>query len=54
GDSGVLAAVHHESILQLMEIVKEAITKIAGVTTDESAKAALEALAERIPAPDAQ
>uniref|UniRef100_UPI002896EF59 tail fiber domain-containing protein n=1 Tax=Kluyvera ascorbata TaxID=51288 RepID=UPI002896EF59 len=49
GDSGVLAAVHHASIMQLMDIVKEAITAIAGVTTDESAKAALEALAERIP-----
>ncbi|MFU0930914.1 tail fiber domain-containing protein [Kluyvera cryocrescens] len=45
----VAAALHHESILQLMDIVKEAITTIAGVTTDEGAKAALEALAERIP-----
>ncbi|WP_419057274.1 tail fiber domain-containing protein [Kluyvera georgiana] len=51
---GISAALHHESILQLMDIVKEAITTIAGVTTDESAKAALEALAERIPAPDTQ
>ena len=50
----VAAALHHESILQLMGIMKEAITTIAGVTTDESAKAALEALAERIPAPDTQ
>lgn len=50
----VAAALHHESILQLMDIMKEAITTIAGVTTDESAKAALEALAERIPAPDTQ
>ena len=49
GDSGVLAAVHHASILQLMDIVKEAISTIAGVTADDSAKAALEALAERIP-----
>lgn len=48
--SGVAAALHHESILQLMWIMKEAITTIAGVTSDESAKAALEALAERIPA----
>ena len=47
---GVAAALHHESILQLMGIMKEAITTIAGVTSDESAKAALEALAERIPA----
>lgn len=46
---GVAAALHHESILQLMDIVKEAITTIAGVTADDSAKAALEALAERIP-----
>lgn len=46
---GVAAALHHESILQLMDIMKGAITTIAGVTTDESAKAALEALAERIP-----
>ena len=52
--AGVAAALHHESILQLMDIVKEAIATIAGVTTDESAKAALEALAERIPAPDTQ
>lgn len=52
--AGVAAALHHESILQLMDIVKEAITTIAGVTTDESAKAALKALAERIPAPDTQ
>ncbi|MGZ0721691.1 tail fiber domain-containing protein [Kluyvera cryocrescens] len=51
---GVAAALHHESILQLMDIVKEAISTIAGVTTDKSAKAALEALAERIPAPDTQ
>ena len=49
---GVAAALHHESILQLMDIVKEAITTIAGVTTDDSAKAALAALAERIPARD--
>ena len=47
---GVAAALHHESILQLMDIVKDAITTIAGVTTDEGAKAALEALADRIPA----
>lgn len=47
---GVAAALHHESILQLMDIAKEAITTIAGVTTDEGAKAALEALADRIPA----
>ena len=47
---GVAAALHHESILQLMDIVKSALTTIAGVTTDESAKAALEALAEKIPA----
>ena len=47
---GVAAALHHESILQLMGIMKEAITTIAGVTTDESARAALEALAEKIPA----
>lgn len=52
--AGVAAALHHESILQLMDIVKEAITTIAGVTTDESAKAALKALVERIPAPDTQ
>lgn len=48
----VAAALHHESILQLMGIMKEAITTIAGVTSDESAKAALEALAERIPVSD--
>lgn len=48
----VAAALHHESILQLMDIVKEAIATIASVTTDEGAKAALEALAERIPASD--
>ncbi|WP_455648505.1 tail fiber domain-containing protein [Kluyvera sp.] len=46
----VAAALHHESILQLMDIVKNALMTIAGVTTDESAKAALEALAEKIPA----
>lgn len=46
----VSAALHHECILQLMDIVKEAITTIAGVTTDEGAKVALEALADRIPA----
>lgn len=43
-----------DAIDRLMDIVKEAITTIAGVTTDEKAKAALEALAERIPAPDTQ
>ena len=48
----VAAALHHESILQLMGIMKEAIITIAGVTSDESAKAALEALAERIPVSD--
>lgn len=50
GDSGVLAAVHHASILQLMDTVKNALNTIAGITTDESAKAALEALAEKITA----
>lgn len=45
----VSAALHHECILQLMNIVKNALTTIAGVTTDESAKAALEVLAEKIP-----
>ena len=49
---GVAAALHHESILQLMDIVKDAITTIAGVTTDEGAKTALEELAERIPVSD--
>lgn len=49
---GVAAALHHESILQLMDIMKGAITTIAGVTTDEGAKAALEELAERIPVSD--
>ena len=43
-----------DTIDKLMDIVKEAIATIAGVTSDESAKAALEALAERIPAPDTQ
>lgn len=43
-----------DTIDKLMDIVREAIKTIAGVTTDELAKAALEALAERIPAPDAQ
>lgn len=43
-----------DAIDRLMDIVKEAISTIAGVTTDKSAKAALEALAERIPAPDTQ
>ncbi|HEB4874020.1 TPA: tail fiber domain-containing protein [Kluyvera ascorbata F0526] len=43
-----------DTIDKLMDIVKEAIATIAGVTTDESAKVALEALAERIPAPDTQ
>lgn len=43
-----------DTIDKLMDIVKEAIATIAGVTTDESAKAVLEALAERIPAPDTQ
>lgn len=46
----VAAAIHHESILQLMDIVKDAIATIAGATTDERAKVALEALADRIPA----
>lgn len=50
GDSGVLAAVHHASIIKLMDTVKNALNTIAGITTDESAKAALEALAEKIPA----
>lgn len=50
--AGVAAALHHESILKLMDIVKEAITTIAGVTSDESAKAALEAIVEKIPSGD--
>lgn len=47
---GVAAALHHESILQLMGILKETITTIAGTTSDTSAREALEVLANKIPA----
>lgn len=47
---GVAAALHHESILQLMGILKETITTIAGSTSDASARETLEVLADKIPA----
>ncbi|HID3517754.1 MULTISPECIES: tail fiber domain-containing protein [Citrobacter] len=47
---GVAAALHHESILQLMGILKETITTISGTTSDASAREALEVLANKIPA----
>lgn len=47
---GVAAALHHESILQLMGILKETITTIAGTTSDTSTREALEVLANKIPA----
>lgn len=47
---GVAAALHHESILQLMGILKETITTIAGTTSDASARVTLEVLADKIPA----
>ncbi|EFP6926617.1 hypothetical protein G6O30_004341 [Shigella dysenteriae] len=45
----VAAALHHEAILKLMGVLKEAISTIAGVTTDEVAKSALESLVEQLP-----
>lgn len=47
--AGISAALHHEAILELMSIIKDGLTVIASVTSDDKAAAALNLLASRIP-----